>query len=100
MTVVVTGTLDTNVKDAKSNVLTMTTETLVSLYVIKATGTCKENRIIFEASPDSGTTFVEVGSTLAGTGYMTEQIVATDIQISVAEPEGSTSTVTYFIIAR
>ena len=95
-----TGTLDTETKNAVIATITITTETLLTLYAFAKTGSHGECRLIMEVSPDSGVSWIEKGSTLAGEGSMTMSIVATKARIKVAEAESSTSTMDIHLLAR
>ena len=95
-----TGTLDSNDKGASAAELTLTTETIISFYIFAKTGTAGKYRVGIEASPDNGTTWVEIGVVLAHPGIHTCPCIATKVRAIVLEAQGETSTITVHILAR
>lgn len=92
--------LDTNVKDAATDPIAVTTETLISLFVVEKTGGRGKFRVQLQASPDSGTTWVSVGDTLSHTGHACIMCVATHVRAKVVSSQGSASTVDVFVLTR
>lgn len=90
--------LNTNVLDAVTSSVAMTTETTVTLYVVALTGDEGNYRVGLEVSPD-GTEWVATGAVLRGEGCATTVVSGEDVRAKVLVAEGTTSTVTVFIIA-
>lgn len=95
-----TATLDTNSLDATGAEVTLTTETLITLYVVAKTGVNHNHCVILQASPDSGTTWVPIPPPVLGIGVLTVEVAATKVRAKVLKAEGATSTVTVHILAR
>lgn len=95
-----TGTLDTNSLGATAATLTLTTEKLISIYVIAKTGTKGNYRVGLEISPDSGSTWVESEVIIAGPSVETISCVATQARAVTLDAQGATSTVTIHLLAR
>ena len=93
-------TLDTNVLDAASSALSLTTEVTVSMYICKKTGSVGDFRVTLEVSPDDGTTWIPKGDTLSKDGVTTIACVATQVRAKVLVAQGVTSTVDVFLLAR
>ena len=98
MTVAVTGTLDTNTALAVAGATTVTTETVVSLYVFGKTGAHKKHEVILQVSPD-GTNWLDIPRVIRGIGVLTVTVSATKIRACVLKREGATSTIDFHIIA-
>ena len=98
MTVTVTGTLNTNTALAVAGASTITTETVVSLYVFEKTGTHKKHEVILQVSPD-GTNWLDVSRPIRGKGFATYNISATKIRACVLKVEGATSTIDFHLVA-
>ncbi len=94
-----TGTLNTNSIDDTAAELAITTETLITLYVLVKTGTSLNHCIIFEISPDDGTTWLPIPPPLTGVGILTQKVAATKVRCKVIKTEGATSTVDVHIVA-
>ena len=94
------ATLDTNNKGATAAEITLTTETVFTFYIFSESGSEGEYRVSLEVSPDSGTTWIPAGATLARPGISTCQCVATKARVKVVEAQGATSTVNVFLLAR
>lgn len=98
MTVTATGTLNTNTALAVSSATTITTETVVSLYVFEKTGTSKKHEVILQVSPD-GTNWLDLPRGVRGKGFATYTISATKIRACVLKTEGATSTIDFHLVA-
>ena len=95
-----TATLDTNSLGANGAEITLTAETLITLYVEEKTGSHNAHRVTIEYSPD-GTLWVPTQHSLNGHGnFMTEQVVAARARACVCTVEGAASTVDVHLIAR
>ena len=92
--------LDTNNKDATAAEITLTTETILTMYVFARTGTDGDYRLSLEISPDNGTAWLPTGNTVSKPGVLTCSCVATKARVKVIEDQGATSTVTVFLLAR
>ena len=95
-----TATLDTNPSEATGAELALTTETVISLYVISKTGASLNHCVIIQASPDSGVTWIDIPPPLVGVGVLTQTVAATNVRAKVKKIENATSTVTVHLIAR
>lgn len=92
--------LDTNNKGAVVARISMTTETIITLYVSTRSGASSNHRVGVEVSPDGGTTWVEMPHSVLGVGCTSFSCVATDVQAKVFEAEGSASSSNVFLLAR
>ncbi len=93
--------LNTNDKDATAGEISLTTETMITLYVFAKDGGSGKYRIVKEVSPDdSGPVWVEVGPTLSRPGISTCPCVAKRARARVLETQGDVSTVTVTLLAR
>lgn len=91
--------LDTNVDNTTGAEISLTTESVVSVYVLPATGTHKNHRIILQVSPD-GTKWRRFGQPIRGIGVETYIVAAAKVRPKVIRPEGTTSTVDVQLVAR
>ena len=91
--------LDTNNASAKSSALTLTNETLITLYVFDKTGSHANHRVGLEVSPDGTNWHLFPGTVKAG-GVISHQIVAQQVRACVSEAEGSESLSTIHLMAR
>ncbi len=98
MTATATGTLNTNSALAVAGATTITTETVVSLYVFEKTGTHKKHEVILQVSPD-GTNWIDVPRVVRGKGVLTVTVSATKIRACVLKSEGATSTIDFHLVA-
>lgn len=94
-----TNTLDTNAKLATSSALTLTDETVITLYIFKKTGTSKKHETVIQLSPD-GTNWMTHPTPIRGEGMVTVTGSAAKIRACVVEDEGATSTVDFHLVAR
>lgn len=94
-----TGTLDTNVKLATSSPLTLTGETVVSLYVFGKTGTHTKHEVIIQVSPD-GTNWMDHHTIVRGENFITAVLSAAEIRACVLNKEDATSTIDFHLVAR
>lgn len=94
-----TAVLDTNVLNASGATVTVTTESLVTLYVDNKTGTSTIHRVMLEVSPDSGTTWVGTEVKVQGEGCTSMTVACTQVRAKVVREEGSTSTVDVWVLA-
>lgn len=94
-----TAVLDTNVLNANGAEVTITTQTLVTLYVNGKTGTHANHKVMLEVSPDSGTTWVGTRATVEGEGCVSLTAVCTKVRAKVTRVEGATSTVDVWVLA-
>lgn len=99
MAVTSTGILDTSVKLATSPPLTLTGETIISLYIFGETGAHKKHEVVIQVSP-GGTTWMDHPMTVRGEGFITVTLSAAKVQACVINKEDSASTVTYHLVAR
>ena len=96
----VTATIDANNASAKSGELTLTDETLFTLYVLHSTGSNNNHRLAIELSPVStGDVWVADSESLLGAGHMTLTAVAARARIGVIETEGGDSVTTATLLA-
>ncbi len=95
-----TGTLDSNSGGAVSSILTVTTETLFTLYIFSLTGTHKNTEITLEFSPDNGTSWIEDSHSMLGIGCESFSAACTRVRVKVKKAEGDTSTATYHLLSR
>lgn len=99
MSVSATGTLDTDVQGATTAEITVTTETVFTMYVAAKTGAEGNYRIVLETSPDSGTTWFECDIELRGPGTETHICTTTKARLKVLDAQGAVSTVTASLMA-
>lgn len=92
--------LDTNDQDATTTPIAVSTGTLVSLFVVEKTGGRGKFRVQLQASPDSGTSWINVGNTLSKTGHSCIPCVATEVRAKVVNTQGAASTVDVFVLTR
>lgn len=95
-----TGIIDTNIKGSVVAKISLTTEKTITLYVFSRTGSDNNYRVGIEASPDDGTTWVDMPQTLRGQGCISFDCIATDVQAKVTEAEGDASSATVYLLAR
>lgn len=94
------ATLNANSKGDVGAPLTLTDQTIVTLYAFPAVQDKGKYRIALEGSPDKGTSWAELGDPLSKQGTMTVAAVATtNVRAKVIEVEGGTSTVTVHVLA-
>ncbi len=94
-----TGTLDSNNQNAMGEILHLTDETLLTLYVIGGEGSHKNHHTGVQISPD-GSAWVALEKTIKGAGCITFECVARQARVFVEEPERTESSIIYFLIAR
>ena len=99
MTVTANGTLNTNTALAVSSAATITTETVVGLYVFEKTGTSKKHEVILQVSPDGTNWLDHPSGSIRGKGFKTYQVSATKIRACTLVTEGATSTIDYHLVA-
>lgn len=99
MAVTSTGELDTNVKLATSSPLTLTSETVVTLYVFGKTGTHTKHEVIIQVSPD-GTNWMDHHMIVRGEGLVTTTVSAAEIRACVLNKEDATSTIDFHLVAK
>tara|TARA_R110000851_G_scaffold212558_1_gene365202 strand:+ start:313 stop:606 length:294 start_codon:yes stop_codon:yes gene_type:complete len=95
-----TATLNANSLGVNGAEITLTTETLISLYVIDATGTHRNRRVTIEYSGDGTNWFPDPHSLNGHGSVLTVQVVATKARACIIAVEGSESTVNVVLIAR
>ena len=95
-----TATIDSNTEGATGAEITLTTETLITLYVIDATGTHLNRRVSIEYTGDNTNWFADPHSLNGHGSVLTSQIVATKARVVIVEAEGATSTINVVLIAR
>ncbi len=100
MTVSATGTLDTNSKGASIAEITVTTETVFTIYVIDRTGTHGNCRVILQLSPDGGTTWIDSNEVISQQGIYTSTHAATKARVKTLEAQGAASEFTIHLIAK
>ena len=100
MAVTSKATIDTNTLGATGAELELTTETLITLYVIEKTGTHELHRVAIEYSPDGVNWFASQHSLNGHGHFMTEQVIATNVRACVCRAEGSVSTAEVVLLAR
>ena len=94
-----TATLNSNTLNATGATITITTETLISLYVFNATGAHSNRHIGLEVSPD-GTNWILASGTIKGERTLTYNCIAQKARVIVTEAEGATSTVNVHLLAK
>ena len=80
--------------------LAITTESLITMYVVNKTGTHANSHVGLECTPNGTDWSEELGLIRAKGGHMTYQVNATKIRPFIEEAEGAASTVDIHIIAR
>lgn len=94
------ATLNTNIKGDTAATLTLTTETVVTLYVLADTGGSGNYRVGLELSPDNGATWLDSEVIISGPDIETITCAATKARAVTLEAQGSSSTVTIHLLAR
>ena len=92
--------LNTNSLDATAVDTAITTESVITFYVKKLTGTGGKYRIELQASPDNGTIWGPEGTVAKRPGVFTTIVAATRVRLKVVRAQGSVSTVEVFIVAK
>ena len=100
MTVIATATLDANSLGANGAEITMTIETLISLYLIGDTGDQINRRATLEYTADGTNWFADPHSLNGNGNILTNQVVATKARACICAVEGAASTVKVILIAR
>lgn len=91
--------LDTDSDSDVTTAITLTTESVITLYVLPGTGTHKKHRVALQVSPD-GTKWRRFGQPVRGVDVETYVVAAAKARAKVIRPEGSTSTSDVFLIAK
>ena len=100
MTVSASATLDANIQGANGAEITLTTETMLTLFVMENSGSHDLRRVTIEFSPD-GTNWFKSSYSINGHGnMMNEERVAERARVCVCKAEGAPSTVDVFLLAR
>lgn len=94
------ATLNTDSLVVTGASVTLTTETLVTLYVKGNTGTHANHKVMLEVSPDNGNTWVGTRATVEGEGCVSLTVVCTRVRAKITRAEGVTSTVKVWVLAR
>lgn len=92
--------LDTNLLGDRSAELTLSGETLITMYLVDKSGSHHNHRVIFEVSPDDGATWIPCPPAILGLGVLASQIAATKVRACVSEAEGGASEAYIWILAR
>ena len=96
-----TKSINANSMGANGAEITVTGETVFTLYVIEQAGSHDNHRVTIQYSPDNGVNWLTSPHSLNGHGdYMTETVAATKARACVCVAEGSASTVDVILIAR
>ena len=93
------ATLNANVVDANAGEIGISAEPTITLYVFGATGTHDTHYVAMEVSPD-GSNWMRLPYPVRGLGEMTYTIAAQKARAAVDIPEGSTSTINVFLMAK
>ena len=81
------ATLNTNVQNATAGEISLTTESVVTLYVLAKTGDHDRHRVILQGSPTaSGGNWRRAGSAVRGVGAETYIIAAARVRAKVVFP--------------
>ena len=95
-----TATLNTNSLGVTGAELTITTESLITLFVAAKTGSHNNHRVMLQVSPDAGTTWLNSPHSILGAGCYVVSLACTKVRAKVVEIEGATSTVDVWILAK
>lgn len=95
----ITETINTNQTGMASEILDLTNETLLTLYIGRVSGRHDNHRVGIKVSPD-GTSWHELPGLLVGVGVITYQCVAVKARVFVDGREGAASQSKYHLIAR
>lgn len=90
--------VDADSIDAVVAELTLTNETVITLYVTSKTGTHNNHRIELQKSPD-GVTWLDSNNVVLGLGSVTAIFAAKAVRAKVTEIEKGTATVDVCIVA-
>lgn len=93
------GTIDTSAKDNASDAIDLTTETIITLDIVLASGTHNNSRCELQHSPD-GVSWFSSGDSTNGTGTITEVLSTSKVRVRVLKGEGSDAQTTYFLTAK
>ena len=93
------GTIDTSAKDNASDAIDLTTETIITLDIVLASGTHNNSRCELQHSPD-GVNWFSSGDSTNGTGTITEVLSTSKVRVRVLKGEGSAAQTTYFLTAK
>ena len=91
--------LNSNTVGATAGEISLSPESVITLYVFASTGTHDEHHIAMEVSPDSNN-WVRLPYMIRGVGTITYTMAAQKARAVVDIPEGSTSTVNVFLVAK
>ena len=95
------ATLNTNTDNATAGEILLTTESVITLYVLPDTGSHDKHRVILQISPTaSGANWRRFSPPVRGIGVETYIAGALRARAKVVKPEGSTSTCDVFLVAR
>jgi len=101
MTAILTDTLNANDDTSVSAALPLITETIVSLYVFHNSGNNDNYRTVLMASPvAAGGNWRQVGQVINGVGETTITIAAQRVRAKIFTAEGTTSSITFHIVAK
>lgn len=99
MTISISETMDANTLGATTSAMTLTGETVITLYVVDSTGSHKDHEIEMQLSPDaSGDIWMSCG-VIVGIGVLSRTISASRVRARVAYAEGSQSSALVYISA-
>ena len=101
MTVTLVDLIDANNGSATSAALTLTDETVVTLYVFHESGNSDNYRVVLQSSPlGVGGKWRQVGSVISGVGASTTVVSAVRVRAKILKAEGAAASAEIQIVAK
>ena len=95
-----TAVLDSDSLAVTGAEITITTETMITLYVKGKTGTHGSHRIEIQISPDNGTTWIDTACNVRREGCCSITAVCTKARAKLVLAEGAISSVDVWLLAK
>ena len=90
---------DSNLQGNTGAELTLTNETVITMYVQNKTGTHNNSQMTIQYSPD-GLVWIDDPHSTNGIGLMTSIVAASKVRAKLITVEGSDATADVFIVAK
>ena len=95
-----TSSINSNSASEVGSALSLTDETIVTLYILPTSGDHNNHQMGIQISPDNGVNWIDYGHLVVGESALTEIFSATQVRAKVYVPEGADSTLTAILVAK
>jgi len=95
-----TSSINSNLELDVGSALTLTDETIVTLYILPTSGDHNNHQMGIQISPDNGVNWIDYGHLVAGESALTEVVSTTQVRAKVYAAEGADSTLTAILVAK